>query len=208
MVPCCGQQISKKMIFFCCRLLEEAEYSLTQASSKTNKQKDHSNPNQFSLNADQLLASSSYDGSASPSNLNEGGVVAYKDRRLLPRSAIWLINSVCASPYKSTANAKHGGSGGNKGVSLGSTNESGQSTSFFAAQKPKPEFLGRLIAGVVHWFQCVFVQQNDSIGNSVEVLKTEISDGWLTDMLESCFEIFTMCLMPCPPEYARIGRHW
>ncbi|XP_075261500.1 protein unc-79 homolog isoform X3 [Convolutriloba macropyga] len=197
-----GQHLITEAII---KLLEEAEYSLTQASSKTNKQKEQ-NPNQLSLNADQLLASSVHDPSAAPANLNEGGVVAYKDRRLLPRSAIWLINSVCASPYKH--NNAPGTAGKQPGCQQSKAESSGQNASYFSGQKPKPEYLGRLIAGVVHWFQCVFVQQNDSIGNYMEVLKTEISDGWLTDMLQACFDIFIMCLMPLPPEYARIGRHW
>ncbi len=147
--------------------------------------------NQLGLNADQLLSASSA-SDLKYSNVNEGGLVAYRDRRTLPRSAVWLINSVCWSPRSKIAASKS------------ATNCLSQ----LGLHNPKPEFVGRLIAGVIHWFQCVFVQQNDSIGTSVEALKTEISDGWLTDMMELYFDIFTTCLMPDPPEYARIGRHW
>lgn len=51
----------------------------------------------------------------------------------------------------------------------------------------------------------MFVGQEES---TLEKLKTENVCNWLRDISKSHYNLFISCLLPHPPEYARIGGHW
>ena len=44
--------------------------------------------------------------------------------------------------------------------------------------------------------------------STLERLKTEFVCGWLSDVCNSHFKVFVSCLLPHPPDYARVGGHW
>lgn len=87
------------------------------------------------------------------------------------------------------------------------------------------EVLGRLLAMLFHWFHmtaysydgkenyvknlCFYLAfctgQEES---TLEKLKTENVCGWLRDISKTHYTLFISCLLPHPPEYARIGGHW
>jgi hypothetical protein len=44
--------------------------------------------------------------------------------------------------------------------------------------------------------------------STLERLKTEFVCGWLSDVCNYHFKVFVSCLLPHPPDYARVGGHW
>lgn len=44
--------------------------------------------------------------------------------------------------------------------------------------------------------------------NFVEKLKTEHIYTWFKDVCTNHYKVFISCLLPHPPEYARVGGHW
>ncbi|KAK5639447.1 hypothetical protein RI129_011939 [Pyrocoelia pectoralis] len=76
------------------------------------------------------------------------------------------------------------------------------------------DVMGRILAMLFHWFHITaytydgstsFVGQEES---TLEKLKTENVCGWLKDLSNSHYKLFISCLLPHPPEYARVGGHW
>lgn len=69
------------------------------------------------------------------------------------------------------------------------------------------EVLGRLLSMLFHWFH-VTAYSSDRIESTLEILKIEHVCGWLKDICASNYKEFIACLLPHPPEYARVGGHW
>lgn len=61
-----------------------------------------------------------------------------------------------------------------------------------------------------HWFNITAYtydgqQQKE---NTLEKLKTENVCDWLREISRTHYNLFVSCLLPHPPEYARVGGHW
>ncbi|XP_057672302.1 protein unc-79 homolog isoform X3 [Diorhabda carinulata] len=70
------------------------------------------------------------------------------------------------------------------------------------------EVLGRLLAMIFHWFHMTALSYDGQEESTLEKLKTEIVCNWLRNISRSHYKLFISCLLPHPPEYARIGGHW
>lgn len=88
------------------------------------------------------------------------------------------------------------------------------------------EVLGRLLAMLFHWFHMTAYSYDGKMSvvqnlcnyylafctgqeeSTLEKLKTENVCGWLRDISKTHYKLFISCLLPHPPEYARIGGHW
>lgn len=72
------------------------------------------------------------------------------------------------------------------------------------------EILGRLISMLFHWFHVTACSYDGSstIESAVEKLKSEHVCDWLKAIAKSHYKEFISCLLPHPPEYARVGGHW
>ncbi|XP_021924860.1 protein unc-79 homolog isoform X4 [Zootermopsis nevadensis] len=69
------------------------------------------------------------------------------------------------------------------------------------------EILGRILSMLFHWFDVTSYTFEDQ-ESTLERLKTEFVCGWLSDVCNSHFKVFVSCLLPHPPDYARVGGHW
>lgn len=94
------------------------------------------------------------------------------------------------------------------------------------------EILGRLLAMLFHWFHMTAYSYDGNtyihtylhyatfpfLGSpfllpgqdegSIEKLKTEHVCHWLQGIKDTHYNLFLSCLLPHPPEYARVGGHW
>ncbi|KAF5283433.1 hypothetical protein FQA39_LY04809 [Lamprigera yunnana] len=70
------------------------------------------------------------------------------------------------------------------------------------------EVLGRILAMLFHWFHITAYTYDEQEESTLEKLKIENVCGWLKDISKSHYKLFISCLLPHPPEYARIGGHW
>lgn len=94
------------------------------------------------------------------------------------------------------------------------------------------EILGRLLAMLFHWFHMTAYSYDGNtyihtylhyatfpfLGSpfllpgqdegSIEKLKTEHVCNWLQGIKDTHYSLFLSCLLPHPPEYARVGGHW
>ncbi|KAG4066741.1 hypothetical protein HA402_012808 [Bradysia odoriphaga] len=70
------------------------------------------------------------------------------------------------------------------------------------------EILSRLLSMLFHWFHVTAYSNDVQIESTVEKLKVEHVCGWLKEICQSHYKEFISCLLPHPPEYARVGGHW
>uniref|UniRef100_A0A1A9X1K3 Protein unc-79 homolog n=1 Tax=Glossina brevipalpis TaxID=37001 RepID=A0A1A9X1K3_9MUSC len=71
------------------------------------------------------------------------------------------------------------------------------------------EVLGRIISMLFHWFHVTaYSYDAGQIESTIEKLKTEHVVGWLKEICRIHYNVFISCLLPHPPEYARVGGHW
>ncbi|ELU08396.1 hypothetical protein CAPTEDRAFT_227700 [Capitella teleta] len=70
------------------------------------------------------------------------------------------------------------------------------------------EILGRLLAMLFQWFDATAYLPDDSIGSALERLKPMYLQKWLQEVSKRHFEVVLSCLLPHPPEYARVGGYW
>ncbi|XP_030755941.1 protein unc-79 homolog [Sitophilus oryzae] len=70
------------------------------------------------------------------------------------------------------------------------------------------EVLGRLLAMIFHWFHMTAYSYDGREESALEKLKTVDVCGWLKEISKSHYNLFVSCLLPHPPDYARIGGHW
>ncbi|XP_052835332.1 protein unc-79 homolog isoform X5 [Drosophila gunungcola] len=72
------------------------------------------------------------------------------------------------------------------------------------------EVLGRILSMLFHWFH-VTAYSYDAAGqveSTIEKLKVEHVCDWLKEICRIHYNVFISCLLPHPPEYARVGGHW
>ncbi|KAF6204812.1 hypothetical protein GE061_018974 [Apolygus lucorum] len=70
------------------------------------------------------------------------------------------------------------------------------------------EILGRLLSMLFHWFHVTAYTFDDQAECTLERLKTDYVCGWINKVCSTHFDVFVSCLLPHPPEYARVGGHW
>ncbi|XP_065166264.1 protein unc-79 homolog isoform X3 [Atheta coriaria] len=70
------------------------------------------------------------------------------------------------------------------------------------------EILGRLLAMLFHWFHMTAYSSDMKEESTLEKLKTESVCAWLREISNTHYKLFISCLLPHPPEYARVGGHW
>ncbi|XP_023177086.1 protein unc-79 homolog isoform X8 [Drosophila hydei] len=72
------------------------------------------------------------------------------------------------------------------------------------------EILGRILSMLFHWFH-VTAYSYDAAGqveSTIEKLKIDHVCNWLKEICRIHYNVFISCLLPHPPEYARVGGHW
>ncbi|XP_037730942.1 protein unc-79 homolog isoform X5 [Drosophila subpulchrella] len=72
------------------------------------------------------------------------------------------------------------------------------------------EVLGRILSMLFHWFH-VTAYSYDAAGqveSTIEKLKVDHVCDWLKEICRIHYNVFISCLLPHPPEYARVGGHW
>uniref|UniRef100_A0A8D8RWG0 Protein unc-79 homolog n=1 Tax=Cacopsylla melanoneura TaxID=428564 RepID=A0A8D8RWG0_9HEMI len=68
--------------------------------------------------------------------------------------------------------------------------------------------LGRLLSMLFHWFH-VTAYSFDELGEcTLERLKKDYVCEWMGNICKSHFDVYVSCLLPHPPEYAKVGGHW
>ncbi|XP_066903218.1 protein unc-79 homolog isoform X4 [Halyomorpha halys] len=70
------------------------------------------------------------------------------------------------------------------------------------------EILGRLLSMLFHWFHVTAYTFDDQAECTLERLKTDYVCNWMNEVCQTHFGVFVSCLLPHPPEYARVGGHW
>lgn len=70
------------------------------------------------------------------------------------------------------------------------------------------EILSRLLSMLFHWFHVTAYSYDGQIESTVEKLKVEHVCSWLKEICQTHYKEFISCLLPHPPEYARVGGHW
>lgn len=70
------------------------------------------------------------------------------------------------------------------------------------------EALGRLLSMLFQWFDATAYLRDDQSGSMLERLKSEYVHKFLMDVCETNFDVFAACLLPHPPDFARVGGHW
>lgn len=93
--------------------------------------------------------------------------------------------------------------------------------------KTPDDVLGRLLSMLFYWFHMTAYSYDGNqriyqtnimeifmsftLGqeeSALEKLKTDSVCSWLRDISKSHYKLFISCLLPHPPEYARVGGHW
>lgn len=70
------------------------------------------------------------------------------------------------------------------------------------------EILGRLLNMLFHWFHITAYTNETGVESTLEKLKIDHVCDWLKEILKTHNKVFINCLLPHPPEYARVGGHW
>ncbi|XP_006811597.2 LOW QUALITY PROTEIN: protein unc-79 homolog [Saccoglossus kowalevskii] len=70
------------------------------------------------------------------------------------------------------------------------------------------EVFGRMLSMLFQWFVSTACQVGDDAGVALEQLKPEYLANWLIGLSHSHFDVLVSCLLPHPPEYAKVGGHW
>jgi protein unc-79 len=70
------------------------------------------------------------------------------------------------------------------------------------------EILGRLLNMLFHWFHITAYSSERGVESTLEKLKIDHVCEWLKEISETHKKVFISCLLPHPPEYARVGGHW
>ncbi|XP_039969073.1 protein unc-79 homolog isoform X9 [Bactrocera tryoni] len=72
------------------------------------------------------------------------------------------------------------------------------------------EVLGRILSMLFHWFHVTACSYDvaSQIESTIEKLKVEHVCNWLKEICRIHYNVFISCLLPHPPEYARVGGHW
>ena len=67
-----------------------------------------------------------------------------------------------------------------------------------------PSTFGHMLSMLFQWFNATAYLPNDKTGQALEKLKSEYLPQWLRKVYSSHGEIFVNCLLPNPPDYAKV----
>ena len=70
------------------------------------------------------------------------------------------------------------------------------------------EIIGHMLSMLFQWFNATAYLPNDKTGTALEKLKSEYIPPWLHKVYKSHPDVFMTCLLPNPPDYAKVGGHW
>ncbi|KAE9556072.1 hypothetical protein FO519_000706 [Halicephalobus sp. NKZ332] len=77
---------------------------------------------------------------------------------------------------------------------------------------PSPEApvhaIGYILSMVFQWFTTTALLPNDSMGASLEQLKTDFASEWVNQAITNHYDTFVLTLMPDVPDYAQVGGVW
>ncbi|XP_030374944.1 protein unc-79 homolog isoform X3 [Scaptodrosophila lebanonensis] len=120
-------------------------------------------------------------------------------------------------PGKDSSDAKkNGGTGTADNISLEERQMLGRYGIWLLVGRCTPtadtpvEVLGRILSMLFHWFH-VTAYSYDAAGqieSTIEKLKVDHVCNWLKEICRIHYNVFIACLLPHPPEYARVGGHW
>ncbi|CAB4070119.1 UNC79 [Lepeophtheirus salmonis] len=70
------------------------------------------------------------------------------------------------------------------------------------------EIIGHMLSMLFEWFNTTAYLPNDKTGTALEKLKSEYLPTWIQKAYRSHPDVFMACLLPNPPDYAKVGGHW
>lgn len=70
------------------------------------------------------------------------------------------------------------------------------------------ELFGRIISMVLQWFHMVCYIPHDASGELISKLRTQFILPWIKRVCEHHFELVAACLLPHPPDFAKVGGVW
>ncbi|XP_071438717.1 protein unc-79 homolog [Hetaerina americana] len=144
-------------------------------------------------------------GGSSGSQVDPGGRLPIEDRQLLGRYGVWLLVELCEAAKKPGEEEEEDAK--KKDVS----NEVLDATMMVKTGKGlplPPHILGRLLSMLFHWFDATAYSFDDQLESVPERLKAEHVCGWLSCICRTHLDLFVSCLLPHPPDFARVGGHW
>ncbi|XP_046405195.1 protein unc-79 homolog isoform X2 [Ischnura elegans] len=150
------------------------------------------------------LGEGSGSAGSSGSQIDPGGRLTIEDRQLLGRYGVWLLVELCEAvkkPGEESEEAK-------KKESLGETLDVPMMVKTGKGLPLPPRTLGRLLSMLFHWFDATAYSFDDQLESVPERLKAEHVCGWLSCICHSHLDLFVSCLLPHPPDFARVGGHW
>uniref|UniRef100_A0A915CI63 Uncoordinated protein 79 n=1 Tax=Parascaris univalens TaxID=6257 RepID=A0A915CI63_PARUN len=72
----------------------------------------------------------------------------------------------------------------------------------------RPQAIGYMMSMLFQWFATTALLPNDSMGATLEQLKTDFVSDWINLAISNHYDVFIETLMPNPPEYAQVGGVW
>ncbi|XP_068152158.1 protein unc-79 homolog isoform X5 [Drosophila tropicalis] len=111
---------------------------------------------------------------------------------------------------------KNGGSGTADNISLEERQRLGRYGIWLLVGRCTPtadtpvEVLGRILSMLFHWFHVTAYSYHSAgqVESTIEKLKVDHVCNWLKEICRIHYNVFISCLLPHPPEYARVGGHW
>ncbi|OXA59651.1 Protein unc-79 [Folsomia candida] len=79
---------------------------------------------------------------------------------------------------------------------------------FNAEEEISKDILCRLLSSLFQWFNTTAYLGDDPSAGALERLKTDVVCPWLKKIIKHNFDTFVTCLLPHPPDFARVGGHW
>jgi hypothetical protein len=70
------------------------------------------------------------------------------------------------------------------------------------------ETFGRIISMVLEWFHLVCYIPSDASGELISKIRTQFVLPWIKTVIEAHSEIVISCLLPFPPDFAKVGGVW
>ena len=65
-----------------------------------------------------------------------------------------------------------------------------------------------MLSMLFQWFNATAYLPDDKVGTALEKLKSEYLPQWLKKVYKSHGDVFVACMLPNPPDYAKVGGHW
>jgi hypothetical protein len=67
---------------------------------------------------------------------------------------------------------------------------------------------GRIISMVLEWFHLVCYIPSDASGELISKIRTQFVLPWIKTVIETHAELVISCLLPFPPDFAKVGGVW